>query len=350
MRGLLVLCCLTAALFSFNVFAQEYAEVTHNYKPKFPDDFFYKRNFKIQWWYFTGHLFDDKGREFGYELTFFSVGIQKREYRSKFGLDNIYISHFAVSDVDGKRFLFSDRADRGAFDFAGAQGNYLKVWVGKAVLEGSVDRMHIKASDKDKAIDMLLLPAKPVILNGDNGYSRKSEESPEIASIYFSYPLLKTEGTLKIGGDVFHVSGTSWFDREISSRGLGKNETGWDWFAVQLDDGREIMLYMLRKKDGSIDRFSSGTFVYRDGAYRQLLKDDYTVAVLEHYKSKKTGARYPSQWRIDIPSENISLKVIPLIRDQEFLGARSTGNYYWEGTCKVEGTAQGKAYVELTGY
>lgn len=330
--------------------AQDYIDVTPDYEVKLPDDLYYKKDYRVQWWYFTGHLFDENGREFGYEITFFIVNVQKRDYESKFGVNNIYISHFAISDVKGNKFYFNDKADTGAYGFAGSKDEQFKVWVEKDVLEGKLGRMYIKASDEDKTIDLQLIPTKPVVLNGENGYSRKSEESPFIASIYFSYPNLKTEGRLKIVDEVFNVKGKSWFDREISTRGSGKNQKGWDWFAIQLDDKREVMLYILRNKDGSIDRYSSGTFIYQDGKYRHLLIDEFTVTVLARYKSEKTGARYPSQWKVRIPSENLTLIITPLIEDQEVLAYNSTGNYYWEGTCKVEGTEKGRAYVEMTGY
>jgi len=331
-------------------FASEYLDITPDYKVKFPDDFFYRKDYRVQWWYFTGHLFDEKGREFGYELTFFIVNVQKRDYHSRFGVNRIFISHFAVSDLTGNKFFFSDKVDSGAYGFSGSDDSRLKVWIEDDILEGTMKQMFIKASDKEKTIELQLYPAKPVVLNGENGYSRKSEESPLISSIYFSNTNMETEGILRIAQNVFHVKGTSWFDREISTRGPGENQKGWDWFAVQLHDNREIMLYIMRNKDGSVDKYSSGTFVYPDGMYRHLLKDDFSVKVLDHYTSEKTGARYPSQWGISIPSENILLKVTPLIKDQEVLAYGSTGNYYWEGTCKVEGSAEGRAYVEMTGY
>jgi predicted secreted hydrolase len=330
--------------------AQEYLDVTPDYKVKFPQDLYYKKDYSVQWWYFTGHLFNENGREFGYELTFFVINVQKKDYKSRFGVNNVYISHFAISDVERNKFYFNDEADSGAYEFAGSKDNRLKVWVGKNILEGTVERMRIKAVDKDKAVDLELIATKPVVLNGENGYSRKSEDSPLISSIYLSYSNLKTEGRLKIGNSVFNVKGKSWFDREISSRGLGEKQAGWDWFAIHLDDKKEVMLYILRNKDGSIDRYSSGTFIYQDGKYRRLSKDDFRVKVLAHYKSENTGARYPSQWEIYIPSENLILRIIPLIEDQEVLAYNSTGNYYWEGTCKVEGTQKGRAYVEMTGY
>jgi predicted secreted hydrolase len=342
--------CLVFILLSSIAFGQEYLDVTQDYKVRFPQDLYYKKDYRVQWWYFTGHLFNESGREFGYELTFFVVNVQKRDYKSRFGVNNLYISHFAISDVAGNKFYFNDDTDSGAYDFAGSKDNRLKVWVGKDILEGTVERMHIKAADKDKAVDLELIPTKPVVLNGENGYSRKSKDSPLISSVYLSYSNLKTEGRLEIGNKVFNVKGKSWFDREISSRGLGEKQAGWDWFAIQLDDKSELMLYILRNKDGSIDRYSSGTFIYQDGKYRRLSKNEFTVKDLAYYKSENTGARYPSQWKINIPAENLILKITPLIEDQEVLAYNSTGNYYWEGTCKVEGTEKGRAYVEMTGY
>ncbi|HAM51526.1 MAG TPA: carotenoid 1,2-hydratase [Nitrospiraceae bacterium] len=332
------------------VSAQEYLDVTPDYKAKFPDDLYYKKDYRIQWWYFTGHLFDEKGREFGYELTFFAVGVQKRHYSSKFGVNTIYISHFAISDVKEKKFYFKEKADSGAYNFAGAKTTELKVWIKQNALEGTIEQMHLKASEKHMAIDLELTPQKPLVLNGGNGYSRKSEESAMFASIYFSYTSLKTSGTLKVGDEVFDVNGKSWFDREISAGALGKKQSGWDWFAIQLDDAREIMLYIMRNKDGSIDRFSSGTFVDRNGSYKHLTLDDFSVKALDRYTSKKTDATYPSRWEIRIFSENLALTVNSLMDDQEVLATFSTGNYYWEGTCTVKGSAKGRAYVELTGY
>ncbi len=330
--------------------ADEFRSVTPQSRPSLPKDFFYGKDYGIQWWYFTGHLYDSSGREFGYELTFFALGIQRRKYRSKFGADNIYIAHFAVTDVRDRKYAFAQKTDTGAFGFSRADADRLRVRVDGNVLEGTVKRMHVRASGKGDDIDLVLTPMKPVVLNGEGGYSRKSGESPLFASLYFSYTDLKTEGTLRVGGSLFHVRGKSWFDRELSSEGLSPEEAGWDWFSIQLDDNREIMLYLLRKKDGTIDPYSSGTFVFQDGVYRHLTLNDFNVKVLGRWRSEKTGADYPSGWDVSIPSEKISLRIMPLVRDQEFIGTRSTGNYYWEGACRVEGTEKGRAYVELTGY
>ncbi len=330
--------------------AAEFRDITPDYRVRVPEDFSYTKDHRVQWWYFTGHLTDEKGREFGYELTFFVVNIQQRPYASRFGVNRIYISHFAVSDIARKTFLFSDDIDAGVYEYAGALDGAVKVWIGGNSLEGTFRHMRLKAADGEKSIDVSLEPVKPLVLNGVNGYSRKSEESPLLASAYFSYTKMRTTGTLTVGKTVHTVTGHSWFDREISTRGLGRKQAGWDWFAVQLDDEREIMIYLLRNRDGSLDRYSSGTFVYRDGSYRHLSIEDFSVTVRSHYRSRKTQARYPAGWEIAIPSERVALRVTPLIEDQEVIAVRSTGNYYWEGACRVEGSSRGKAYVEMTGY
>ncbi len=313
-----------------------------------PRDLYFQRGYRIQWWYFTGHLFDAAGREFGYELTFFAAGVQRRTYQSKFGVDTVYLSHFAISDMAENRYYHFSNADAGAFGFAGADAKRLHVWVERDSLKGTMKKMHIGAKADNVDLDLYLAPEKPAVLNGDRGYSRKSEESPLIASLYFSFTDLETTGTVKLGANVFPVTGKSWFDRELSSRGLAKDEAGWDWFALQLHDGREIMLYAIRKKDGTLGRYSSGTFVNKNGTYRRLAKNDFTVNALSYYTSERTNIRYPSKWEIVIPSENLRLLITPLIQDQEFTDTGA--GPYWEGTCRIEGSAQGRAYVEMTGY
>jgi predicted secreted hydrolase len=207
MRGIFVnmkvlQCVLFIVFLSFSAsYAGEYLDVMPDYTVKIPDDFYYKKDYRVQWWYFTGHLFTDSGREFGYEIAFFVVNVQKRDYKSRFGINNVYISHFAVSDIMKNKFYFHDKTDTGAFGFAGAEDNRLKVWVERDTLEGTVTNISLKASDMDKSIALQLLPKKQAILNGEKGYSRKSETSPLISSIYFSYTNIETEGVLKIGDD-----------------------------------------------------------------------------------------------------------------------------------------------------
>ncbi len=340
---------LSLLLFSHAI-SQGYIDVTPGYRVKLPEDFYFKKDYRIQWWYFTGHLFDKNGREFGYELTFFVVGVQQRNYKSRFGVNNIFISHFAITDIRNNKFYFSESAETGVFNFAGAKEDELKVWVGEDILRGNINLIYIKASDNKKMLNLKLIPVKRVVLHGEKGYSRKSEESPLISSIYFSYTNMKSEGEIQIDDQIFKVTGKSWFDREISSRRLSENQEGWDWFGIQLNNEKEIMLYILRNKKGSMDKFSSGTIIYPDGRFRHLLKNEFKIKALSYYKSRKTKAKYPSKWVVSIPSEGLTLTITPFIEDQEVVAYSTTGNYYWEGACKVSGTLNGRAYVEMTGY
>lgn len=339
-------CILSGSL----LFGDAYREVRPGDEITLPQDLYYRPGYRVQWWYVTGHLADERGREFGYELTFFAVGVQPKAYRSRFGLNTIYISHFAISDVAGQRFSFHDESDRGAFDFAGAHEQQLGVWVGANRLEGSMSNMHLQARGETERLDLSLVPRKPFVLNGEKGYARKTEASPFDASLYFSCTRLATEGTLRFEDREYRVTGTSWFDRELASRELDASALGWDWFALQLDDGEEVMLYSIRRIDGKLGAYSSGTMVYGNGESRHLKRDDFEITTLEYYTSKKTKARYPSKWRVVIPSEGLNVIVVPQIEDQEFLAPHTTWNAYWEGTCKVDGSHRGRAYVEMTGY
>ncbi len=335
---------------AFSSFGTEWRDIGPGDAVRIPEHLYFQKNYRIQWWYITGHLFDASGREFGYELTFFAAGVQQRKYESRFGVDYIYLSHFAVTDVAGNRFYHFSSADGGAYGFSGADADRLKVRVDRSFLDGSIQRMHLRGQAGDLSLDLSLLFEKPAVLHGDDGYSRKSSASPLAASLYFSLTDLRTSGNLRIGDKTFPVTGTSWFDREISSRGLAGNEAGWDWFAVQLDDGRQIMLYRIRTRGGGVDPFSSGTIIYNDGTSRHIRLDDYMVKEADHYTSPHTGARYPSKWEVTIASENLAFTITPLVRDQEFTEGGLIRKVYWEGTCRVEGSVNGRAYVELTGY
>ncbi len=350
MKKLLLFSTISIYLFCCSTEALAWRDVASGDSVTMPGDLYFQRDYRVQWWYFTGHLNDRNGRAFGFELTFFVAGVQQRHYRSAFGVNEIYLTNFAISDIEGKKFYYFSNADSGAYGFAGADSKRLHVWVGKDSLKGDLKKMQITAREQDANLDLVLVPKKPFILNGSKGYSRKSEESPLIASLYFSCTDLETTGTMKLGTALFTVHGKSWFDREISSHGLAKNEVGWDWFSIQLVDGREIMLYELRKEDGSVDRYSSGSVVDTEGNSRHLSREDYQIEATSSYTSKKTGIRYPARWKITIPKENLRLLVTPSLEDQEFSGDRSIEGSYWEGACTVEGSAEGQAYAELTGY
>jgi predicted secreted hydrolase len=210
--------------------------------------------------------------------------------------------------------------------------------------------LHLRARDGDFALDLSLEQGKPTVLEGDRGLSRKGPE-PDNASYYYSLTRMPTSGAITVGGERFEVRGESWMDREWSTSALGPDLVGWDWVALQLDDGRDVMLYRLRRRDGTADPYSAGTLIATDGATRPLAPGDVTLEALDHWSSPRSRVRYPSRWRLVIPGAGLSLEITPRVSDQELI----VGTRYWEGAVAVAGTADGRAiagrgYVELVGY
>ena len=263
------------------------------------------------------------------------------------------MAHFAISDVQGNRFHYFERFGRGALDLAGATGRPLRVWLDDWSAEGrktSTLPIRLRAGEDGASIDLVLDTARPIVLQGDRGLSRKSA-APGNASYYYSMTRLATRGSVRVDGVSLPVEGNSWLDREWGTSFLEKGQTGWDWFALQLSDGRDLMFYRLRSRDGATDPFSAGTLVHPDGSVRRLSPDDVRIETLGYWKSPESGARYPSRWRMVLSSEGLTLEVVPRIADQEL----RTSIRYWEGAVGVRGISRGKSvegdgYVELTGY
>jgi len=263
------------------------------------------------------------------------------------------MAHFAITDAQGNRFRHFERTGRGALGLAGANANPLRVWLDDWSAEGgeaSTLPIRLRAAEEEASIDLLLDSARRIVLQGDRGLSRKGP-APGNASYYYSMTRLATRGSVRIDGVSFPVEGSSWLDREWGTSSLEKGQTGWDWFALQLSDGRDLMFYRLRRGDGTTDPFSAGTLVLPDGSVRPLSADDVRIETLGYWESPESGARYPSRWRMLLPSEGLELEVVPRIAGQE----HRTSVRYYEGAVGVRGTSRGKAvegdgYVELTGY
>jgi predicted secreted hydrolase len=314
----------------------------------FPEDFGPHDRYQTEWWYYTGNLVDDSGRRFGYQLTFFRRALMPEmpERESKWASRQIYFAHFALSDISGEEFHAYERWSRGTLGLAGARVMPFRVWIGDWSVGKEDGAFVIKAKDENIAIDLNLTSAKPIVLQGNEGLSQKSDE-PGNASYYFSQTRLETTGTVSLKGNDFRVRGLSWLDREWSTSALGKNQEGWDWFSLQLDDGREIMLYQLRLKGGGVDSHSSGRLIRKDGSTIHLDAGDFSIEVLDRWESPHTGIVYPSRWRVSIPDYGISLGVAPYLSDQELV----LSFVYWEGAVRVSGDGvSGSGYVELTGY
>ncbi len=315
---------------------------------KFPADFGPHNKYQTEWWYYTGNLTDSSGRRFGYELTFFRRGLApgEPERRSEWASNQVYFAHFALSDIDGGKFHAFERWSRGSLGLAGAGAEPFRVWVGQWSAGEKGESFSLRARDGAVSINLELIPVKPVVLHGDRGLSRKSGEHGN-ASYYFSETRLHTTGRVSVEGLDFEVRGLSWLDREWSTSALGKDQEGWDWFSLQLDDGRELMIYQLRLKGGGVDSYSSGTLVGKDGTAEHLEADDFRIEVLDRWESPDTGIVYPIRWEVAVPKFDMELTVSSYQSAQELL----LSFVYWEGAVQVSGDGlSGSGYVELTGY
>lgn len=349
----IVLC----AVFSVHVRGGEWerAEVPREWN--WPRDHGAHPEFKTEWWYFTGNLEDADGRPLGYQLTFFRQGIQRepRQTLSRWAVKDFYFAHFTVSDIRGGRFHAFERSDRGALGQSSASETGMNVrlrgWSVEVLADGS---FRLRAKQDGVAIDFVAAPKKPPVLQGNRGLSQKADGAGN-ASHYYSLTRMDTTGTLVLDGREIPVSGLSWCDREFSTSSLGDGQIGWDWFGLQLGSGEEVMLYLLRHRDGTIDRNSSGTWVHPDGATTHLTREDFQVVPTATWTSPRTKGTYPSRWTVRIPKLGVELTVIPRLADQELI-LHDLGNLaYWEGACTVAGTRDGRpvagsGYTELTGY
>jgi predicted secreted hydrolase len=313
----------------------------------FPEDHGPHPDFRTEWWYYTGNLQTAAGRHVGFQLTFFRIALAPSEAprASAWGTRQLYVGHFAVTDTAGGRFHAASRVSRAALGLAGASASPFRVWVESWSAEAAGTSTRLRAGEGEVALDLHVSAAKPVVLQGDRGLSRKGP-GPGNASLYYSVTRMPARGIVRLGAETLEVSGEAWMDREWSTSALGTEVEGWDWFAVQLDDGRELMLYLLRRRDGTVDPFSAGTLVAADGAARRLDATDLRVDTLAHWTSPRSGVRYPARWQVTVPPAGLRLLIEPRLADQELI----VGTRYWEGAVAVTGSSTGRGYVELVGY
>ena len=327
------------------------------YEYRFPWDHGSHEEFQTEWWYYTGHLLSADKQRYGYQLTFFRRAIASRSISqnpSRWAIRHIYFAHFAVTDEGRNVFRIAEKISREGLGKAGAETGRLAVWIDQWRAEGSVAGHLLRAGEEGQAIDLELVAEKPPIIHGNQGVSRKGDAETE-ASHYYSLTRLKTVGRLVLNSREIPVTGISWMDHEFGSNQLGAEQVGWDWFSIQLNDLSEVMLYQIRRRDGSVEPSSAGTWIKPDGTSIPLTREDVRVEILADWRSPKTGARYPSRWRISIPAMKVVVELTPTVSDQELITRFSTQVTYWEGSVKVTGThgdqsISGDGYVELTGY
>ena len=331
-----------------------FKSVTAPRKFVFPNDHGPHSDYALEWWYFTGNLDSPDGRHFGYELTFFRIGLTSEEFdrTSEWAATQMYTAHFALTDVESDRFHSFERYGRDALSLAGAVGSPFRVWLedwSATSMNSDTLPIRLVASEDSVEIDLLLNSEKGIVLNGEDGFSRKGNNSGE-ASYYYSLTRMPTEGTITMNGQTHSVKGLSWLDREWSSSQLSDEHVGWDWFALQLSDGRDIMYGVLRPLDETASEFQLGTIVEEGGSHRSIEEGEVVLDVLDTWQSPR-GGTYPSHWRLRMPAQGLDIEITPYIRDQELNAIVR----YWEGAVRIEGESRGKpvsgnGYVELTGY
>ena len=339
-------------------------QASEGYRFEFPRDHASHPDYKIEWWYYTGNVSAADGRRFGYQVTFFRVGVDHTPSNpSRWRVRDLYMTHLAITDASGQRYRFSEKLSRGGPGLAGARADRYEVWNDdwSAMLDSGADagggrreRHLLRAAGPQAAIRLALEPGKPPAINGRKGISQKGAR-PGNASHYYSLTRMPTNGTITIDGEEVAVTGESWMDHEFGTSFLEPEQRGWDWLSIQLSDGREVMLYQLRRADGSPVPRSSGTLVDAAGRTTHLSNDDFTLAPGQARFTSKNGAVYPLEWTVTVPSQRLALRVTTPLDDQELSLIGSTGIAYWEGMIDVAGTSgtrpvSGVGYLEMTGY
>jgi predicted secreted hydrolase len=328
------------------------------YQFEFPRDHGSHDEFRTEWWYYTGHLRSDSGRRYGFEVTFFRVGVAgpAEPQETPWDLRHLALAHFAITDIDGKRFRYYEKLNRISKFTAGASTGYLDVFnEGWSAGTGPDGSWRLRAGADGDGIELTLRAAKPPAVHGENGVSIKAQGTG-YASHYYSMTRLLASGMVTVKGRKPEaVTGLAWMDHEFGGTELRENQQGWDWFSVQLDNDTELMLYVIRRSDGTPDITSSGSLVTAAGDVIPIRHDQMRIVSESAWRSPRSGATYPMGWTIAVPSLKIRLRLAPVLEDQELVTKASTQVTYWEGAVDVSGSlgnisVRGTGYVEMTGY
>ncbi len=319
------------------------------YRYQFPRDHFDHPDFRTEWWYYTGNLRAGR-RLFGYELTFFRQAIRRdMAETSPWAVNDVYLAHFALSDIERKVFHHTERLNRAGPGIAGVSADQRRVWNGNWQVKWDGERQSLSAFAEDYAVRLTLDSAKPPVIHGVGGLSQKMPGEGN-ASHYVSLTRLITSGEIEVDGTRHEVQGASWMDHEFFSHRLGGELEGWDWLSLQFDDGSELMVYRLRLRGGGASGLSSGTYVDPEGRTRHLSSADIEMEPGRRWSSAATGAAYPIDWKLRVPSMGLSIETRALMDNQELVSTNRFAPSYWEGAIRIGGGKSGVGYLEMTGY
>jgi predicted secreted hydrolase len=330
--------------------AAEFALARPGWRYEFPRDDYSHPEFRTEWWYHTGNLRTGEGRRFGFELTFFRQAVRPAPATFLWEPRDVWLAHLALSDIQGRRFLHTERVNRSGPGLAGASLERRLVWNGN----WEAGPGHLRAVANAFTLELDLQRVKPPVIHGQNGVSQKAAGEGK-ASHYVSYTRIAAKGKIVLDGGVHQVAGTAWMDHEFFTHQLEEDQTGWDWFSIQLSNGAEFMLGRLRRRDGSIDPNSHGTFIQADGRARHLRHEDFSLEPLGFWTSPETGGTYPVRWRIRVPSLALDLDAATPFPAQELVTRGRASLVYWEGAMDYRGVSgagpvTGVGYLEMTGY
>jgi predicted secreted hydrolase len=336
--------------------AAQYQTALPGYRYEFPRDHFSHPDFQTEWWYYTGNVRSADGHRFGFELTFFREGANRDSSKTAaWDVRDLYLAHLALSDLDGGRFYHFERMNRAGPGIAGASDAEGRIWNGNWEIRWQGDEQKLQAIGDSFALRFTLRSEKPPVIHGENGVSQKAA-GPGRASHYISLTRLDTNGRIEVGGKEFDVQGLAWMDHEFFTNQLESDQVGWDWVSLQLDDKTELMLFRIRRSDGSIDPYSSGTFVDARGMCTHLRAGEFTLQPAgDAWTSPVTHATYPIRWKISVPKLGIDLEVQTPLSSQEMVGNTKLAPSYWEGAITLSGRKSGSplggiGYLEMTGY
>ncbi len=326
----------------------------------FPRDHGQHENFQTEWWYITGNLVADNGQSFGFQSTIFRRGIRKNKTTNNpWEVRDLYLLHTSLSDFSHQQFYHYQDASRTGPGLAGADSKTLNTWFkGNFIRQEENKRITLHCQASDYTLELSLTPSYPrPILHGNRGLSHKGAEAGQ-ASYYYSLPRLLTRGSITLADKHYQVSGLSWYDHEFATNQLGKNQQGWDWISLHLDDGSSLMIYQMRQKTGDISPPSSGTFVFPDGRSEHLRRSDFSLTPEKRrWESPDTGISYPLWWQLTLKKpRTLELTLRPKMVNQEMKTERTTRTMYWEGGIMAAGgrgnskAIKGEGYLELTGY
>jgi len=325
--------------------ASGFTEVLPGKTLSFPADHGAHPDFRIEWWYLTANLTDERGEPLGLQWTLFRQAMAPGGEDSGWGSRQMWMAHAAVTRAGSHHS--AERFARGGIGQAAVTATpfsaHLDNWQlhgSEATSAASLAPLEVSAAGADFSYALKLRTERPVVLQGDRGYSKKSERGQ--ASYYYSQPYFEAEGSVTLGGRASAVRGHAWMDREWSSQPLASDQTGWDWFSLHLSSGDKLMLFRLRHSDGR--HYFAGNWIGIDGHSTALPTDG--IELTPTAETLIGERRVPTSWRIAIPGRGVALTSTPL-NANSWMATRFP---YWEGPITVSGSHAGNGYLEMTGY